>query len=74
MEAEPVAAALAIQESVYYAGMMGEPGFEKTFSCLPIDIDNTSVLHVAENNTYSSPVNHQVLRLLFVRDIIQKGK
>ena len=31
--------------------MMGELGFEETFKCVPIHIDNTSALHVAGYKT-----------------------
>ena len=51
METEVVAAALAMKEAIYCAGMMGELEFEETFTCVPIHIDNNSALHVAGNKT-----------------------
>ena len=74
MEAELVVAVLAMKEAVYCAGMMGELGFEETFKCAPIQIDNTSALHVARNKTYSSRAKHVALRLFYVCEIIQQGE
>ena len=74
MEAELLAAALAMKGAVYCTGMMGEVGFEEMFKCVSIHIDNTSALHVAGNKTYSSRAKHVALRLFYVREIIQEGK
>ena len=74
MEAELVAAALAMKEAVNCAGMMEELGFEETFKCVPVHIDNTSALHVAGNKTYSSRAKHVVLKVFYVHEIIQEGK
>ena len=73
MEAELVAAALALKEAINCAGMLGEPGFEETFKCDPIHNDNSSALHVAWNKSTSSRANHVALRLFDVPDTIQEG-
>ena len=54
--------------------MMGALRSEEIFRCLPIRIDNTSVLHVAGNKIYSSSVKHVILKLFAVREIIPEGK
>ena len=55
MEAELVAAALTLKEAINCASMMRELVFEETLKCVPIDIDNMSVLHMAGNKTYAEP-------------------
>ena len=73
MEAELVAAALALKEAINCAGMLGELGFVETFKCGPIHNDNSSPLHVAWNKTYSWLAKHVALRLFYAPDIIQEG-
>ena len=53
-EAELVAAALAMKETVFCSNMMKELGFGTRFDIIPLYIDNTSALHVAGNRTYIS--------------------
>ena len=52
----------------------GEKGFEETFNCVPVHIDNASAPHVAGNKSYISRAKHVALRLFYVGDIIQEGK
>ena len=47
MEAELVAAALAMKEAVFCSNLTLELGFDKSFGSVPLYIDNTSALHVA---------------------------
>ena len=54
--------------------MMGALGFEEMFRCLPIRVDNTSVLNVAGNKIYGSSVKNVTLKLFVVREIILEGK
>ena len=58
MEAELVAAALTMKETVVCSNMMKELGFGIRFDNVPVYIDNTSTLHVAGNQTYSPRVKH----------------
>ena len=51
MEAELVAAALTFKEAVFCSNMKLELGFDETFGSVPLNIDNTSALHVAGNRT-----------------------
>ena len=51
MEAELVAAALAMKEAVFCSNMMKELGFGARFDSVPLYIDNTSAPHVAENQS-----------------------
>ena len=53
MEAELVAAALAMKEAVFCSNMMKELGFDTCFDSVPLHIDNTSALHVAGNRPYN---------------------
>jgi len=69
MEAELVAAALAMKEAVFCSNMMKELGFGTRFDSVPLYIDNTSALHVAGNRTYSSRVKHVALRCFFIQDV-----
>ena len=54
MEMRFVAGALAMREAVFCQNMMMELGFKEDFKCVPLHIENTSALHVAGNQTYSS--------------------
>lgn len=75
MEAELVAAALAMKKAVYCAGMMGGVGMKKAFKLIPmpIHIDNTRALRVAEIKTCSSPAKHVSLKLYYVPVSMQEG-
>ena len=53
MEAELVAAATAMKESLFGRNMMMELGFSEEFRSVPVYIDNASALHVAGNRTFS---------------------
>ena len=53
MEAELVAATLAMKEAVFCSNMMKELGFGTRFDSVPLHIDNTSALHVAGNRPYN---------------------
>ena len=74
MEAELVAAALAMKAAVFCSNMIKEPGFGTRFDCVPLYIDNTSTLHVTGNRTYSSRVKHVALRYFFIQELSQGGK
>ena len=74
MEADLVAAALAMKEAVFCSNIMLELGFDKRFGSVPLYIDNTSALHVAGNRTYSPRAKHIVLRYFFVQELVMKGK
>ena len=74
MEAELVAAALAMKEAVFCSNMMKELGFGTRFDSVPLYIDNTSALHVAGNRTYSSRVKHVALRYFFIQELVKEGR
>ena len=74
LEAELVAAALAMKEAVFCSNMMLELGFDESFGSVPLYIDTTSVLHVASNRTYSSRAKHIALRYCFVQELVEEGK
>ena len=74
MEAELVAAALAMKEAVFCSNMMKELGFGTRFDSVPLYIDNTSALHVAGNRTYSSRVKHVALRRFFIQELVKEGR
>ena len=53
MEAELVAAATAMKESLFCRNMRMELGFTEGFRNVPVYINNISALHVAGNRTFS---------------------
>ena len=57
MEAELVAAALAMKDAVFCSNRMKELGFGTCFDSVQLYTDNTSALHVTANQTYSSRVS-----------------
>ena len=66
MEAELVAAALAMKEAVFCSNMMKELGFVTRFDSVPLYIDNTSALHVAGIGPTCLRVKHVALRYFFI--------
>ena len=74
MEAELVAAALTMKETLFCSNMMKELGFGMRFDNAPVYIDNTSTLHVAGNQTYSSRVKQIALRFFFVQELVKEGR
>ena len=72
MEAELMVAALAMKEAVCCSNMMKELGLGTGFDRLQLYIDNTSVLHVAGNRTYSSRIEHVALRYFFIQDLVKE--
>lgn len=73
MEAELVAAALAMKEAVFCSNMMVELGFRGDFGQVPLYIDNTATLHVIGNRTYSSRTKHIALRFFYIRELVKDG-
>ena len=71
MEAELVAAALTIMEAVFYSNMMLELGFDESFGRVPMYFDNTSVLHMAGNRTYSPRAKYIALGYFFVQELVE---
>ena len=74
MEAELVAAALAIKEAVFCSNMLIEPGSGKEAEKVPLYIDNTATLHVIGNRAYSSRTKHIALRFFYIRELVSEGK
>ena len=64
MEAELVAAALAIKEAAFCSNMLIELGFGKEVEKVPLYIDNTATLHVIGNRPYSFRTKHIALKFL----------
>ncbi|CAN0350076.1 unnamed protein product [Ascophyllum nodosum] len=62
MEAELVAAATAMKESLFCRNMMMQLGFTEGFRSVPVYIGNTSALHVAGNRTFSPRAKYIALR------------
>ena len=73
MEAELVASALAMKESVFCSNMMTELGFGQQFGEVPLYIDNTATLHVLGNQAFSSRTKHIALRYFYVRELVTEG-
>ena len=73
MEAELVAAVLAMKEAVFCPNMMAELGFGGDFGQVPLHIDNTATIHVIGNRTYSSRTKHIALRYFYIREMVMDG-
>ena len=73
MEAELVAGALAMKETVFCSNMLIELGFGNEFENVPLHIDNTAILHVG-NRAYSSLRKDIALRFFYVRELDSEGK
>ena len=73
MEAELVAAALTMKEAVFCKSMTQELGFKDGFDSIPLHIDNTLALHVAENRTCSPRAKHIALRYFFMQELVEAG-
>ena len=74
MEAELVAAATAMKESLFCRNMMMELGFTEGFWSVPVYIDNTSALHVAVNRSFSPREKHIALRYFFVQELVKERR
>ena len=74
MEVELVVAALAMKEAVFCSKIMLELGLDESFGIVSLFIDNTSVLHVAGNCTYSPRAKYIALRYFFVQKLVKEGK
>ena len=74
MEAELVAAALAMKEAVFCSNMMLELGFGSTFNTVPVYLDNKSAIRVASNRAYSGRTKHIAPRFFFVQELVESGK
>ena len=73
MEAELVAAALTMkEEAVFCSNITSELGFGENFGSVPLHIDNTSALHIADNRTYIPRAKHIALRYYFcVQELVE---
>ena len=67
-----MAAALTMKGAVFCSNMMKELGFGTCFDNVPVYIDNTSTLHVAGNQTYSTRVKYDSLRFFFVQELVKE--
>ena len=73
MEAELVATALTMKETVLCSNMMKELGLGTRFDSVPLYLENTSTLHVTGNQTYSRQVKHVALRYSLVQELVREG-
>ena len=75
MEAELVAAALAITyEAVFCSITISGLGFGESFGSVPLYIDNTSALHIADSRSYIPRAKHIALRYYFFVQELMEGK
>ena len=74
MKAKVIAAATAMKESLFCRNIMMELGFTGGFRSVPVYIDNTSALHVAENRTFRPRAKHVALRYFFAQELVKEGK
>ena len=76
MEAELVVVALTMKEegAVFCFNMISELGFGESFGSVPLHIDNTSALYIADNCTYIPRAKHIALRYYFFVQELVEGK
>ena len=74
MEAVLVAALAMRGEAVFCSNTMSGLGFGESFGSVPLHIDNTSALHIADNRTYIPRAKHIVLRYYFFVQELVEGK
>ena len=67
-------AALTMKEAVFYNNMMLELGLKEGCDSVPLNIDNTSALHVVGNRTYSHRTKQIALRYFFVQELVEEGE
>lgn len=72
MEAELVAAALAMKEVLFCFGIMIKLGFGEDDSSVQVYINNTATLHVAGNRTHNGRAKHVAPRNFLVRELSKK--
>ena len=75
MEAELVAAALAMKdEAVFCFHTISGLSFGESFGSVPLHIDNTSALHIADTRTYIPRAKHIALRYYFFVQELMEGE
>ena len=72
MEAELVAAALAMKSGIFCTNIMTELGFRSEFSSVPLYIDSTATLNAIGNQTFSARTKHVALRFFYIRELVKK--
>lgn len=70
-EAEYMAMAEAVKESVWLRGILGEFGIKQ--DSVKILCDNQSALHLAKHQVFHERSKHIDIRLHFIRDLVEKG-
>ena len=68
-----MAAALAMKdEAVFCPNTMSGLGFGESFGTVPLHINNTSALHIADNRTYIPRAKYIALRYyFFVQELVE---
>ena len=75
MEAEHVATALTMkEEAVFCSNMTSKLGFGESFGSVPLHIDNTSALHIADNRTHILRAKHIAPRYYFLVQKLVESK
>ena len=69
-----MAVVLTMKEAVFCSNMMLELGFDKSLGSVPLHIDSTSPLHIANNRTYISRAKYIELRYYFFVEELVEGK
>ena len=61
-------------EAVFCSNTMSGLGFGESFGSVPLHIDNTLALHIADNRTYTRRAKHIALRYCFFVQELVEGK
>ena len=59
---------------IFCTNMMAELGFRSEFSSAPLYIDNTAILNLIGNQTFSARTKHVALRLFYIRELVKEEK
>ena len=66
-------AVLPVKEADFCSKMMLELGFHKSLGGVPLFIDKTSALHLADNRTYNPCAKQIALRYFLVYELLEEG-
>lgn len=73
MEAEYIAAAMAVKDAVWIKQLLVEIGLWKKDRAITLQVDNQSAIKSMENEITSSRSKHINVRYHFIRDVIKRG-
>ena len=61
----------AVNEAIWFQGLLGEFGIDKKY--VKLYCDSQSAIHLAKNQIYHAKMKHIDVRYHFVREILEEG-